>query len=111
MSETLFTTIVNELEKKRDDLRPSDIPFLSEPLRSAVNFVLRLNRFSLTEFHEKLPQFSRDETQKIADILIRRKLFALSPFATENEPSYESRLSAMTRPLSRPPSDIWSKLD
>ncbi|MCZ2128160.1 MAG: hypothetical protein LC099_10355 [Anaerolineales bacterium] len=112
MSETLFAKIIQELEERRDDLRPSDIPFFPEPLRSAVNFVIRLGRFNLTEFHEKMPQFARAEAQRIADLLVQRKLFDVSPhFSTESEPAYEARLSAMTRPLSRPPSDIWKKIE
>jgi len=107
----LFEIAIKELESRQEDIRPSDVLFLSEPLRSAVNFVVRLKRFSLTEFHEKLPEFTRDETKRIADLLIQRHLFDLSRFATEEEPYYEARLSAMTRPLTRPPSDIWKKID
>lgn len=111
MTNPLFETAIKELEKRQDDVRPSDVILFSEPLRSAVNFVIRLGRFSLTEFAEKLPEFSRDEVKRIADLLITRNLFDLSRFATEEEPYYEARLSAMTRPLTRPPSDIWKKID
>jgi len=111
MSNPLFETAIKELEARQEDIRPSDVVLFSEPLRSAVNFVIRLGRFSLTEFHEKLPEFSREEVKRIADLLIQRHLFDLSRFATEAEPYYEARLSAMTRPLSRPPSDIWKKID
>lgn len=111
MTNPLFEIAIKELESRQEDIRPSDVLFLSEPLRSAINFVVRLKRFSLTEFHEKLPEFTRDETKRIADLLIQRHLFDLSRFATEEEPYYEARLSAMTRPLTRPPSDIWKKID
>jgi hypothetical protein len=107
----LFATAIKELEDRKEDIRPSDVVLFSEPMRSAVNFVIRLGRFSLTEFHEKLPEFTRDEVKRIADLLIKRNLFDLSRFATEEEPYYEARLSAMTRPLTRPPSDIWKKID
>ncbi len=111
MTNPLFESALKELEARQEDLRPSDVIFLPEPLRSAVNFVVRLKRFSLTEFHEKLPDFTRDEAKRLADLLIQRHLFDLSRFATEEEPYYEARLSAMTRPLTRPPSDIWKKID
>jgi hypothetical protein len=111
MSNPLFEVSIKELEERQEDLRPSGVVLLSEPLRSAVNFVVRLGRFSLTEFAEKLPEFNREQVKQIADILIKRKLFDLSRFATEAEPYYEARLSAMTRPLTRPPSDIWKKID
>ena len=111
MTNPLFEIAIKELGSRQEDIRPSDVLFLSEPLRSAINFVVRLKRFSLTEFHEKLPEFTRDETKRIADLLIQRHLFDLSRFATEEEPYYEARLSAMTRPLTRPPSDIWKKID
>jgi len=111
MSNPLFEKAIKELEARQEDIRPSDVVLFSEPLRSAVNFVIRLGRFSLTEFAEKLPEFTREEVNQIAALLIKRNLFELSRFATEAEPYYEARLSAMTRPLSRPPSDIWKKLD
>ncbi|GAB4399580.1 MAG: hypothetical protein OHK003_24060 [Anaerolineales bacterium] len=111
MSNPLFETAIKELEARQEDIRPSDVVLFSEPLRSAVNFVIRLGRFSLTEFAEKLPEFSREEVKRVADLLIQRHLFDLSRFATEAEPYYEARLSAMTRPLTRPPSDIWKKID
>lgn len=110
MSETLFNTALKELEERKEDIRPSDVVLFSEPLRSALNFVIRLGRFSLTEFAEKL-EFTRDETKKLADILVERNLFVVSRFSNAEETFYESRLSALTRPLSRPPSDIWKKID
>lgn len=105
-----FELAIKELEERKDDIRPSDVVMFSEPLRSALNTVIRLGRFSLTEFNESLP-FSREEVKKIADLLIQRNLFVLSRFATEREPYYEARLSAMTRPLKRPPSEFWKKID
>lgn len=110
MSKSLFELAIKELEERQEDVRPSDIVLFSEPLRSALNTVIRLGRFSLTEFTELLP-FSREEAKRLADLLIQRNLFELSRFATEAEPYYEARLSAMTRPLKRPPSDIWKKID
>ncbi|MBI5825586.1 MAG: hypothetical protein HZB18_16265 [Chloroflexi bacterium] len=110
MSESLFQTALKELEAREEDIRPSDVVLFSEPLRSALNAVIRLGRFSLTEFAEKL-EFTRDQAKRIADILVERKLFTPSRFSNADETFYESRLSAMTRPLSRPPSDILKKID
>ena len=110
MSETLFQIALKELEERKEDIRPSDVVLFSEPLRSALNFVIRLGRFSLTEFAEKL-EFTREQAKALADILVERNLFAVSRFSNAEETYYESRLSAMTRPLSRPPSDIWKKID
>ena len=110
MSESFFQIALRELEERKEDIRPSDVVLFSEPLRSALNFVIRLGRFSLTEFAEKL-EFTKEETKQLADILVERNLFAVSRFSNAEETYYESRLSAMTRPLSRPPSDIWKKID
>ena len=110
MSETLFQIALKELEERKEDIRPSDVVLFSEPLRSALNFVIRLGRFSLTEFAEKL-EFTREQAKALADILVERNLFAVSRFSNAEETYYESRLSAMTRPLSRPPADIWKKID
>ncbi len=110
MSESLFQIARRELEERKEDIRPSEVVLFSEPLRSALNFVIRLGRFSLTEFAEKL-EFTKEEAKQLADILVERNLFAVSRFSNAEETYYESRLSAMTRPLSRPPSDIWKKID
>ncbi|MBI3150786.1 MAG: hypothetical protein HYZ21_01510 [Chloroflexi bacterium] len=110
MSESLFQNALRELEARKEDIRPSDVVLFSEPLRSALNAVIRLGRFSLTEFAEKL-EFTRDEAKSLADILVARNLFSVSRFSNAEETFYESRLSAMTRPLSRPPSDVWKKID
>lgn len=110
MSETLYEITIKELEARTEDIRPSDVVLFSEPLRSALNFVIRLGRFSLTEFTEKL-EFTREEAKKIADILVERNLFLLSKFSNDEETFYESRVSAQTRPLNRPPSGIWKKID
>ena len=110
MSESTYEIAIKELEARTEDIRPSDVVLFSEPLRTALNFVIRLGRFSLTEFAEKL-EFTREQTNKLADILIERNLFVKSRFSNAEETFYESRLSAMPRPLSRPPSDIWKKLD
>ena len=110
MNENPFETAIKELEASVEDIRPSDVVSFSEPLRSALNFVIRLGRFSLTEFAEKL-EFTREETKKIADLLVARNLFEVSKFSNAEETFYNSRLSAMTRPLTRPPSDIWKKIE
>ncbi len=110
MSESLYEIALKELQASTEDIRPSDVVLFSEPLRSAINFVIRLGRFSLTEFVEKL-EFTREQTSKLAEILVERNLFVKTRFSNAEETYYESRLSAMTRPLTRPPSDIWKKID
>jgi predicted transcriptional regulator len=110
MSETNFERTINELQNRKDDIRPSDVILFSEPLRSALNFVIRLGRFSLTEFNEKLG-FTREQARRVTELLIQRNLIVVSRFSTTEETYYESRLSALTRPLSRPSLDIWKKID
>ena len=110
MSENPYDIAIKELQASTEDIRPSDVVLFSEPLRSALNFVIRLGRFSFTEFMEKL-EFPREQAKAIAEILVKRNLFVVSRFSTEEETYYESRVSALTRPLSRPPSNIWKKID
>jgi hypothetical protein len=110
MSEALYQIALKELESRTEDIRPSDIVLFSEPLRSALNFVIRLGRFSLTEFAEKL-EFTREESKTIAELLVKLNLFEVTRFSTAEETYYQSRISGGTRPLKRPPSDIWKKLD
>jgi len=104
MSETAYKIAIKELEAVTEDIQPSDIMLFSEPLGSALYFVNRIGRFSLTEFSEKL-EFTREETKNILDILVKRNLFAVSKFSTVEETFYESHHSA----LSRPSSGIWKK--
>jgi hypothetical protein len=110
MSEALYKIALKELEASTEDIRPSDILSFSEPLASSLNFVIRLGRFSLTEFAEKL-DFTRGQAKELADILVKRNLFEITKFSTPEETYYQSRISGGTRPLKRPPSDIWKKLD
>ena len=110
MNNALFESSIKELEERKEDIRPSDVVLFSEPLRSALNHVIRLGRFSLTEFAEKL-NFTREQAKKIVDLLIARSLFQVSRFSNAEETYYEARLSAMTRPLKKPVLDIWKKID
>ncbi len=110
MSETLYQIALNELETRTEDIRPSDIVLFSEPLRSALNFAIRMGRFNLTEFAEKL-QFTREESKTIAEQLVKLNLFEITKFSTAEETCYQSRISGGTRPLKRSSLDIWKKLD
>jgi hypothetical protein len=110
MSETPYEIAIKELEARTEDIRPSDVVLFSEPLRSALNFAIRLGRFNLTEFAEKL-EFTREETRKIADLLVKLNLFEVTKFSTLEETYYQSRISGGTRPLNRQPSGIWKKIE
>lgn len=105
-----YELALSQIQANKTDLMPSDILAFSEPLRSAVNAMVRLGRFSLTEFTEQIG-FTREETKNIADALVQRKLFEVASYSNEQETFYTARLSGSTRPLTRPPTDIWKKLD
>ena len=110
MKPSSYELALKEIQSGKTDVMPSDILAFSEPLRSAVNAVVRLGRFSLTEFTEKLT-FTREETKNIADALVTRKLFEIASYSNDKETFYITHLSGSTRPLTRPPSDIWKKID
>jgi hypothetical protein len=110
MTQSLYQVVLKELELRVEDIRPSDIVLFSEPLRSALNFTVRAGRFSLTEFTEQLG-FTREEAKKLADLLVERNLFEVNKYSNEKETYYESRISGATRPLKRPPSDVWKKIE
>ena len=105
-----YELAMKQIQSGKTDLMPSDILAFSEPLRSAVNAVIRLGRFSLTEFTAKLP-FSREETKNIADVLVQRKLFEVVPNTTGPETFYTAHLTGSTRPLKKPDLDLWKKID
>jgi hypothetical protein len=110
MSETPYEIAIKELEARTEDIRPSDVVLFSEPLRSALNFTIKLGRFSLTEFEEKLG-FTREETKNVADLLVKLNLFELTRFSTAQEYYYQCRISGGTRPLNREPSGFWKKIE
>jgi hypothetical protein len=101
---------LDELRSRAEDIRPSDVVSFSEPLRSALNFAQRIGRISLTEMAGMLA-IERRHARQIAQLLVARKLLHISPLSSPTETYYETRLSAMTRPLSRPAPDIWKKVD
>ncbi len=99
MNETAYQIAIKELEASTEDIQPADIVLFSEPLGPALYFVNRIGRFSLTEFTEKL-EFTRAETKKILDVLVKRNLFVVSKFSTVEETIYESHPSAPSHPSS-----------
>jgi hypothetical protein len=110
MSETPYEIAIKELEARTEDIRPSDVVLFSEPLRSALTFTIKLGRFSLTEFEEKLG-FTREETKNVADLLVKLNLFELTKFSVPEEFYYQCRISGGTRPLNREPSGFWKKIE
>jgi len=105
-----YELALKQIQSGQTDIMPSDILSFSEPLRSAVNAMVRLGRFSLTEFTEKLT-FTRAETKIIADALVKRKLFEVASYSNEQETFYTAHLSGSTRPLKKPDLDLWKKID
>lgn len=102
--------LLQELRARSEDIHPSDVVLFPEPLRSTVNFAIRIGRINLTEMAKRL-NMNTARTREIADVLVARHLLYVSPKSDESETIYETRVSSMTRPLTRPPSDIWKKLD
>jgi hypothetical protein len=105
-----FERALQELKAGKEDIRPSDLTTFSEPLRSALTMAVRIGRISLTDLAKQL-ELEQQQAQQIAEILIARHLLHISSFSNENEIFYETRLSAMTRPLGRPKPDIWERID
>ncbi|MBI3738280.1 MAG: hypothetical protein HY258_04460 [Chloroflexi bacterium] len=110
MNQNQFERILQELKAGREDIRPSDVMVYSEPLRSALNAAIRLGRISLTDLAQQL-ELNRGQAKQIADLLVTRNLFHVSTFSHDKEIFYETRMSSLTRPLSRPPSEFLKKID
>lgn len=105
-----FKLIVSELRSSSEDIRPSDIVDFSEPLRSALNLAVRNGLMTLTELKNEL-QIGQEQAQEVAELLVERQLFKLSSISSKDDTYYETRLTAMTRPMKRPPLDLLKKLD
>ncbi len=110
MSAEQFQRFRREIESRRDELRPSDLTGLSEQLRAALNFATRVGRISLSDLAQKL-ELTNEEALEIAQLLVERKLLYVSAFLYKDETMFETRLSSMTRPLGRPPSALWKKIE
>ncbi len=105
-----FEHVLQKLKASREDIRPSEVVAFEEPLRSVLNAAIRLGRISLSDLAKQL-ELERGQARQIAEVLVVRHLFQISALSTPQETVYETRLSALTRPLIRPRTDIWKKLD
>lgn len=105
-----FERTLRELKASREDIRPSDVVTLAEPLRSVLNMAVRIGRISLSDLARQL-DIEREHGKQIAEVLVARHLFQISALSNETDIIYETRLSALTRPLARPRPDLWKKLD
>jgi hypothetical protein len=104
-----FKLALQELGSQKEDIRPSDVVIFSEPLRSALNNAVRLGSISLTDFAKEL-DLDRGQAAQISELLVARNLFRVSDTSNERETYYDTRLSALSRPLARPKLDIWKKI-
>ncbi len=102
--------LMKELRERTEDIHPSDVITFPEPLRSTINFAVRLGHVSLTELSRRM-DMDMAKTKEIVEVLVARHLLYVSDKSTDKETYYETRLSAMTRPLTRPKSGLWDKLE
>jgi hypothetical protein len=105
-----FEDICKQLRERKIDIRPMDADNFPEPLSSTLTYAVRIGRISLADLAKRL-DLSSDHARKLADLLIARNLFRLSPFSSGKEVFFETRLSSMTRPLMRPTLGSWKKID
>lgn len=110
MDHKQFDDICRQLRERKDDIRPSDVVTFPEPILSTLTFALRVGRVSLTEFASRLG-LKVDQARQLADLLVARKLFQISPYSNSNDVFFETRLSSMTRPLMRPSLGLWKKIE
>ena len=95
-----FERTIRELQERKEDLRPSDAVLFPEPLRSTLNFAIRIGKISLTDF-AKMMHLDISQARRLAELLMARKLFRFSPFSSNKEIFYEAGSATITRPLPR----------
>ena len=105
-----FDGILRELRERKEDIRPSDVVLFPEPLRSTLNFAIRIGRVSLADFANMM-KLDISQARQLTELLVARNLFHVSAISNTKETFYETRLSAITRQLGRPINDIWKKID
>ena len=108
MNKDQFKRTLEEIKAGKGDIHPSDVVVFSEPLRTVLTRAVRIGRISLTDFAGDL-EIENEQAKEIIKVLISRHLFQVSAFSNDRETFYETRLSAMTRPMPRPPSEIFRK--
>jgi hypothetical protein len=95
-----FERTLRELQERKEDLRPADAALFPEPLRSTLNFAIRIGKISLTDF-AKMMRLDVSQARRLAELLMARKLFRFSPFSNNKEIFYEAGSASITRPLPR----------
>jgi len=110
MDKKKFDEFCKHLRDQKGDLRPTDVNSFPEPILSTLNMALRVGRVSLTQLSKYL-EITPEQARQLADLLVKRNLFQLSPYSNSDEVFYETRMSASTRPLIRPGMGVWKKTD
>ena len=105
-----FEGALRDLRERKEDIRPSDVVLFPEPLRSTLNFAIRIGEVSLTDFANMM-KLDISQARQLTELLVARNLLHVSAISNTKETFYETRLSAMTRQLGRPINDIWKKID
>jgi hypothetical protein len=95
-----FERTVRELQERKEDLRPADAALFPEPLRSTLNFAIRIGKISLTDFANRM-ELDIPQARRLAELLMERKLFRFSPFSNKKETFYDAGSASITRPLPR----------
>ncbi|MEJ5241155.1 MAG: hypothetical protein WHS87_08155 [Anaerolineales bacterium] len=110
MDQSAFEKLLLELDSHHGEIRPSDIGEFSNDLRAWLNFVLRLGSFSLKDLYTHLG-LKIEQAQALADRLVLRNFIRLDETSSAENPRYETRFSSHTRPLGKPSTDLWKKIE
>jgi hypothetical protein len=106
----MFDRLQRELEKRSrvEGITPADVMELPEPLRTAMNKIMRKGSMTLSELTAEL-NLRTAETRRLGEILVEKGFLSSIRREADGEIVYQTRF---TRKHGRGvPFDIWKKLD
>ena len=102
---------LRELEAcAQEKILPSDVVNFSAPLRAIFNQATRMGQITLQDVSENLG-LTPEQAKQVLNCMVEKGVLR-QPSPLDDEPVYQTRLAARTRPREgNLPKDILSKLD
>jgi len=110
--EEMFDRLQRELEKrsKVEGITPADAIGLPEPLRTAMNKIMRKGSMTLSELTAEL-NLKAAKARRLGEILIEKGFLNSTERKTDGEIVYRTRFAKSRKRGRGVPLDVWEKLD
>jgi hypothetical protein len=110
--EEMFDRLQRELKKrsKVEGITPADAMDLPEPLRTAMNKIMRKGSMTLSELTTEL-NLKTAKTRRLGEILIEKGFLNSTERKADDEIVYRTRFAKSRKRGRGVPLDVWEKLD